>query len=228
MSIKLYGLIPRKAEQTKQEFHDYYRHPHGTMGRGITMMRGYVQNHQIPTTRLGADQERYDAIAEVWLDNEYDALHFREDPVLVKYIVDDEPILTDYERVNYFIGNSEVLISGPLQGAGLHPGDEMWSPANRPLSVKLMIFVDLDGTEDWKSEEAMEIGRKLGAFRQTRATPLESAHRDMPTFLGLHEFWWPTQTVFERSVDAAPGVLEALQKKVGRSWTTLVQAERFM
>src|SRR3546814_7907151 len=46
MSTKMYGLIPRKQGMGRDEFHDYYRHPHGTMGRNMTTMRGYVQNHQ--------------------------------------------------------------------------------------------------------------------------------------------------------------------------------------
>ena len=43
-----------------------------------------------------------------------------------------------------------------------------------------------------------------------------------------HELWWPTCTAFERAVDAAPDALEALLAKAGKSWTTLVQAERFI
>src|SRR3546814_13240624 len=70
MSTKMYGLIPRKQGMGRDEFHDYYRHPHGTMGRNMTTMRGYVQNHQIDTDRLGPGQARFDAVAEIWLDKE--------------------------------------------------------------------------------------------------------------------------------------------------------------
>src|SRR3546814_3854006 len=62
MSTKMYGLIPRKQGMGRDEFHDYYRHPHGTMGRNMTTMRGYVQNHQIDTDRLGPGQARFDAV----------------------------------------------------------------------------------------------------------------------------------------------------------------------
>lgn len=228
MTIKMYGLIPRKPGWSYDEFHDYYRHPHGTMGSTMTTMRGYVQNHQIPTDKLGPDQARYDAIAEIWLDNEYDAVHFREEPNLVKYLVEDEPKFCDFDNVSFFAGDSQVLVSGPAQNAGLHPGDELWSPARRPFSVKLMQYVEIDGNVDWAQDDDEELGRVLGAFRHTRATPVRAMHGDSPTFLGLRELWWPTRTMFERAVDAAPGALETLLGRAGKSWTTLVQAERFI
>src|SRR3546814_16268007 len=53
MSTKMYGLIPRKHGMGRDEFHDYYRHPHGTKGRNMTTMHGYVQNPQIAPNCLG-------------------------------------------------------------------------------------------------------------------------------------------------------------------------------
>jgi hypothetical protein len=228
MSIKMYGLIPRISGWSYDEFHDYYRHPHGTMGRTMTTMRGYVQNHQIDTAKLGSDQARFDAVAEIWLDNEHDAIHFREEPNLVKYLVEDEPKFCDYGRVSYFAGESQVLQSGPAQNAGLHPGDELWAPATRPLSVKLMQFVQPDGNPDWAGEDDLALGQALGAFRHTRATPLHSMHGDDPLWIGLRELWWPTRTAFEHAVDNAPAALETLLARGGPSWTMLAQAERFI
>src|SRR3546814_20497817 len=49
MSTKMYGLIPRKQGMGRDEFHDYYRHPHGTMGRNMTTMRGYVDRQSNPS-----------------------------------------------------------------------------------------------------------------------------------------------------------------------------------
>lgn len=228
MSTKMYGLIPRKPGMGREEFHDYYRHPHGTMGRNMTTMRGYVQNHQIDTDRLGPDQARFDAVAEIWLDNEADVQTFRDEPILVKYLLEDEPKFVDMPNLKFFAAESQVLVSGPRQNAGLHPGDEMWSPATRPLSVKLLHFIDEDGNPDWARPDDEALGQKLGAFRHTRATPLASVHGDAPTFLGLHELWWPTRTDFHRAVDAAPDALQELLARAGKSMTMLVQAERFI
>lgn len=228
MSIKMYGLIPRKPGMSRDEFHDYYRHPHGTMGRNMVTMRGYVQNHQIGTDRLGPDQRRFDAVAEIWMDNEKDIAKFREDPIIVRYLLEDEPKFVDMPNLQFFAADSEVLTSGPALNAGLHPGDEMWSPASRPLSVKLMLFVEPEGSPDWTRSDDEALGLRLGAFRHTRARPLASVHGDAPPFLGLQEIWWPTRTAFHRAVAAAPDALAELLARAGKSLTMLVQAERFI
>jgi len=228
MSIKMYGLIPRKPGMTYDEFHDYYRHPHGTMGSTMTTMRGYVQNHQIDTPKLGPDQARYDATAEIWLDNEFDAVHFREEPNLVKYLVEDEPKFCDFDNVTFFAGDSHVVTSGPRHNAGLHEGDELWNPARRPLSVKLLQFVEIGGNPDWAQPDDKDLGDALSAFRHTRATPVHAMHGDSPTFLGLRELWWPTRTDFHRAVDKAPDAFAELLARPGKSFTTLVQAERYI
>jgi hypothetical protein len=198
------------------------------MGRNMSTMRGYVQNHQIDTDRLGPDQRRFDAVAEIWMDNAKDIAKFREEPILVRYLLEDEPKFVDMPNLRFFAADGEVLTSGPALGAGLHPGDEMWSPANRPLSVKLLHFIEADGSPDWARDDDEALGLRLGAFRHTRAVPLAAVHGDAPTYLGLHELWWPTQTAFHRAVAAAPDALAELLARAGKSVTLLVQAERFI
>ncbi len=224
----MYGLIPRKPGMGIDEFHDYYRHPHGTMGRGMSTMRGYVQNHQIDTDRLGPDQRRFDAVAEIWLDNEKDIVAFRDEPILVKYLIEDEPKFVDMPNLRFFAAESEVLTSGPAFDSDRHPGDAMWSPANRPLSVKLLHFVETGGDPRWARDDDERLGLRLGAFRHTRAIPVRALHGDAPTYLGLHELWWPTRTAFHQAVDAAPGALAELIARAGRSTTMLAQAERYI
>lgn len=228
MNVKLFGLIPRRPDLTPQEFHDYYRHPHGTMGLNLGTLRAYVQSHQIHTDLLGPSQSQYDAVAEVWLDNEKDALEFREEPAMVKYINDDEPKFIDLPKLVFFVANQEVLTSGPVQTPGRHHGDAMWSLHKRPLSVKLLHFVLPDGNRDWAKDSDTELGIRLGAFRHVRCRPLKAVHGDTPSFIGLHELWWPTLTVFTRSVAAAPEALQTLLAQAGKSVTLLAQGERFI
>lgn len=228
MTVKMYGLIPPKPGMKIEDFHDYYRHPHGTMGRNMTTMRSYVQNHRIDTDRLETNSGGFEAVAEIWLDNEADAINFRNEAVLVKYLLEDEPKFVDMPNLRFFAGWSEVVTSGPAVGCGLHPGDEMWSPATRPLSVKLLQFVETDGNPDWAQPDDEALGHALGAFRHTRARPLKSLHGDEPSFLGLRELWWPTRAYFHQSVDRAPDVLDALLDRAGSAVTMLVQAERFI
>jgi hypothetical protein len=228
MSVKMFGLIPRHPDLTPEEFHDYYRHPHGTMGQNMTTMRGYVQSHQIHSDRLGPGQTRFEAVAEIWLDNEKDAAGFREEPILVKYLIEDEPKFVDMPNLAFLAADQEVLTSGPKQNAGLHPGDEMWSLRTRPLSVKLLHFIAPDGNPDWAQDDDVALSDRLGAFRHVRCRPLASFHGDQPSFLGLHELWWPTRTAFHRGVDAAPDAFQALFDRAGTSVTLLAQAERYI
>jgi len=228
MTVKMFGLIPPKPGMTSEEFHDYYRHPHGTIGQNMTTMRGYVQSHQIHTDLLGPGQKQYEAVAEVWLDNENDILNFRDEPVLVKYLIEDEPKFVDMEKLTFLAASEEVITSGPRINAGLHPGDEMWSLRTRPLSVKLLHFVLPDGNANWAQVGDAALGLKLGAFRHVRCRPLAMFHRDKPTFIGLHELWWPTRTAFHRAVAAEPKAFETLLAQAGKSVTLLAQAERFI
>ncbi|MFA7597451.1 MAG: EthD domain-containing protein [Novosphingobium sp.] len=227
-SYKLFGLIPRKPELTSEEFHDYYRHPHGTMGRNVTTMRAYVQSHQIHTDKLGSDQNVFEAVAEVWMDNLEDINNFRTERIIKKYILEDEPIFIDMERLEFFIGEEEVVTSGPRQEIGLHPGDELWNPANRPTSVKLLHFIRPDGNPDWASPDDKEIGLELGALRHVRCHPFRDFHGESPSFLGVQELWWPSRTVFHRAVEAKSAVFREFLERAGNSVTLLANAERWI
>src|SRR3546814_14763319 len=63
--------------------------------------------HQIDTDRLGPGQARFDAVAEIWLDNEADVRTFREEPILVKYLLEDEPKFVDMPNLKFFAADSE-------------------------------------------------------------------------------------------------------------------------
>src|SRR3546814_16203442 len=104
----------------------------------------------------------------------------------------------------------------------------MWSPATRPLSVKLLHFIDAEGNPAWARADDEALGQKLGAFRHTRATPLASVHGNEPCYLGLHELWWPKRTDFHRTVYAAPKALQELLARAGHTPTHLVQGDRLI
>jgi len=67
--IKFFGLIPRKPDISPLEFHDHYRHPHGTLGYKNRGYVGYVQSHHITTSVAPCPTSPFEAIAEVWFDN---------------------------------------------------------------------------------------------------------------------------------------------------------------
>ncbi len=226
-AVKVLALIPRRPDFTRQQFHDYYRHPHGTMGSHMTTMRRYVQSHQIDTSLLGPGQGRFDAVAELWFDNEKDATGFREHPVIIKYILEDEPKFIDMPNLQFVIADEDVLYSLPKANTGLSDGDMMWSPDNRPFSIKLLHFVATSRTTPWASDDDEALGLKIGALRHVRCWPRRSVHGDTPPYQGVRELWWPTQMAFEKGVAAAPEAFATLLGSTEGSVVMLVQAERW-
>ena len=88
--MKLIAAIPRKPGVPLQEFHDHWRHPHGTMARHIGTIRKYWQSHQLPRPLLDDRQSRYEGIAEAWMDSAADALAIAIEPVYVADVQPDE------------------------------------------------------------------------------------------------------------------------------------------
>src|SRR3546814_17510636 len=74
-SIKILATIPRRKDISEQQFHDHWRHPHGTLSKKIACLRGYVQSHRIVSPLLPATQLAYDGITELWSDSLDDALN---------------------------------------------------------------------------------------------------------------------------------------------------------
>ena len=220
-TIKLFGLGVRKDGLSPEEFHDYWRHPHGTWAMRMTSLRGYVQSHQIHSTFLGAEQSRFEMIAEIWLDNMKDLREFRQEPILVKYLIDDEPRFIDLPNSLFLATEEEVIVSDRL-GDALNPGDNLWSHTNRPVSIKLMQFA-LAGAAGSIDED---IARRLGALRYVRCLPLREFHAEDAPFAEVHELWWPTVLAFGQGVARAPDAWKALKLGVDSGVTLLAQAER--
>jgi EthD domain len=232
-SKKMFGAMARREGVTSQEFHDHYRHPHGTMGMQITTLREYVQSHQIDTPLFDESQRRFECVAELWFDKGEDLLNFRSEPTMVGYLNDDEPTFLDMKKTRMFIGEEEVLTSYP--DASLCKADTAnarWRLSVRPTSVKIIQFVTPEAEAGWCSDSDEELGRRLGVFRHVRSHPTTPAtfipsHANRPpTFIGVRELWWPTYTVFQNSVKNDPEAWKRLVVQPGMH-NMLVQAERW-
>jgi len=229
----MFGAMARKDGVSSQEFHDHYRHPHGTMGMQITTLREYVQSHQIDTPLLDESQRRFECVAELWFDRGADLLNFRAEPTMVGYLNDDEPTFLDMKRTRMFIGEEEVLTSYPDELlCRADPANAKWRLSVRPLSVKLIQFVTPEVGTGWCSDGDEDLGRRLSAFRHVRSHPTTpstfvSSHANRPpAFIGVRELWWPTYTVFQNSVKADPQAFKDLVLKPGVH-NMLAQAERW-
>lgn len=223
--VKMFAMIPRKHGVSLQEFHDHWRHPHGTIGRRISTIRKYVQSHRVPCGHLGPEQEAYDGIAEVWMDSPSDALALGTEPTYVSHAVPDEPLFIDMEKLCFFITEEDVIDSGPDHRTSLNYADSLWFDDDRAFSVKIIqLLYEAHATH---AEEDHRSGRALGAFRQVRCTPAAGAYAEAaPPLRGVRELWWPTITHFEAGVAAAPDVWQVLASTPAAA-TFLVQAERF-
>jgi len=227
-AIKLFGLGVRRRDMSPEDFHDYWRHPHGTWGRQMSILRGYVQSHQIHTDLLGPEQSQRECVAEMWLDNEHDLRGFQQDPIYARYLHDDAEKFVDYSQAIYFPTQEEVLVSGPSQTAAANPADDMWSLSTRPFSVKLLHFIGADAGASWASADDEQLGRALGALRHVRCHCYRMAGDSAPPFRGVQELWWPTHRAFRTGVAAAPQAFRRLLANAGASLTLLAQAERFL
>jgi hypothetical protein len=216
-----------------QEFHDHYRHPHGTMGMQITTLREYVQSHQIDTPLLDESQRRFECVAELWFDRGADLLNFRTEPTMVGYLNDDELKFLDMKKTRLFIGEEEVLTSYPDETlCKADPANARWRLSVRPVSVKLIQFVTPEAGAGWCSDGDEELGRRLGVFRHVRchsttpATFVPARAGRPPDFIGVRELWWPTYTVFQDSVTAESEAWKSLIARPGVH-NMLAQAERW-
>jgi uncharacterized protein (TIGR02118 family) len=225
--IKLFGLGVRRPGLSPEDFHDHWRHPHGTWARMMTTLRGYVQSHQIHSELLSADQSRYEMIAEMWVDNLKDLREFRQEPILVKHLVPDEENFLDLANSVFFATEEEVVIAC-AQGEERGPGDELWSESVRPISIKLLQFVGqgCQSDEEWSIDQALACS--IGAVRYVRCRPLQAFYESDPPFAGVHELWWPTLRAFQRGVVNAPDAWTSLRATRASSITVLVQAERLL
>jgi hypothetical protein len=226
--IQFFALIPRIEGVSSQEFHDHWRHPHGTMGRMIPTLRSYVQAHQIHIDLLGSDQAQFEGIAESTFDTVKDAMEFGEEPYYKKYIQPDEPNFVDVPRLEWLNTEEEVLVPRARIQDGASYADALWLHLDLPLSIQLLQFIRRDGNPQWAGNDDIELGRRIGALRHVRNYPSKEIHGDKPPYLGVRQLWWPTLSAFEAGVRNDRDAFNQIVKKTGSAVTLLAQAERFL
>lgn len=227
--LKMFGVIPRKPGISKQYFHDHYRHPHGTMGRRISFMRAYTQSHQFDSDLLGEEQSRFEACAEVWMDNSYAALNFGTEPNYTEHVLPDEPLFVDLDKLEWCFSFEEVIFGGvDWNDSEAGYGDKLFRLDTRPMSVKLLQFVISNAERNWDGEDDVELGRKIGALRHVRCRPSPEVHPDGAFCIGVRELYWPTRLDMEEGIAKAPEAWEELLKRPGESVQFFATAERFM
>lgn len=225
--VKMFGAIPRLASVSPQQFHDHYRHPHGTLGRRISLMRSYFQSHHVHSDLLDDTQTRFEACAEVGIDSVEDAARFGQDPVYLADVKDDEPNFVDLDRLEWIFVEENILKSGPDMAAETDKGRKFWRLDNRPTSFKLLQFVIADGDRPWARADDAELGEALGVLRHVRSWPNAALHPDGAFAIGVRELWWGSQTEMERRVAARPDAWAALVQRPASHISFCAVSERF-
>lgn len=223
MTVRFFGLIPRKPDISSEEFHDHYRYPHGALGLGLTAMRKYVQSHHIDSELLGPDQRRFEAIAEGWYDSPEDGLGLATNPHYVAHLLPDEPLFVDLENLKWlYTDEVDVYEKPPLVEA-----EKWWDYESAPTSIKLIQFLDSQDAQEQKDTVLGHV-KALGAFRFVRSEPNSKVYEsEDPAYAAVHEFWWPTHWDLKSAVDAHPNVWTELTAIEGSSVALIARAERF-
>ena len=224
--IKFFGLIARKPDITELEFHDHYRHPHGTLGYKNRGYVGYVQSHMIATNVDPCPTSIFEAVAEVWFDNLHTALGLADDPNYLQYLKDDELAFVDLTRLKWLY-TDETLLRLPIDPANppAH-ADMVWLITTAPTTMKVLQFINGADPIDEATQAALAV--RLGALRSTRCVPTPEVYvTDEPAFGAVREFWWPTESMFLDGVHADPEAWKALLALPAGSESLIAKAERF-
>src|SRR3546814_12219185 len=90
-SIKILATIPRRKDISEQQFHDPWRHPHGTLSKKIACPRRYVQSHPIVSPLLPDPQLASAGITDLLYDTLAVALNIGTDPAHRNYTTPTTP-----------------------------------------------------------------------------------------------------------------------------------------
>jgi hypothetical protein len=195
------------------------------MGARISTLRGYFQNHHVPCDELPHCQNTYEAIAEVWIDNLHDLFNFRDEPLIKKYILDDEKNFIDVERMKFLVAREDILVSGPDLRYATDPGLMMWSLNSRPTSIKVMHFSR--ESRIGKREREIALSESLNAVRHVISHPAEDYHQGNSDYAFCREVWWPTLTDFNSAIRESRPAFDELFDIQDGDFAILVQSERW-
>lgn len=235
---KIFGFIPPAPGIDIQEFHDHYRHPHGTFGLRITSIQNYVQSHRFDSGLVPREDETFGAVAEIWMDNEDDIAGFADDPVQKECILPDEKYFIDMDHLVILVTEEDVVVSGPKPSSSGHGGaDATWTPAQRPTSIKIMqLFADDAAFDDASRDDVGQI-TQLGALRYVRCRSIKHHRAHAPgraagedaiadRYVAVRELWWPTLWDMKTNLLREPDLATSLFDRSG-TVNLVVQAERF-
>ena len=223
MSVRFFGLIPRLPSLSRAEFHDHYRHPHGTHGLHNPGIQSYVQSHRLDTEFLGADQQRYDAIAEVTFLTVAEGLGLATAENYLTYLKDDEDYFVDLPNLKWLYTKDTIN----ERRASRSVAEERWNSQRVPTSIKLLQFLDENDGES--SVDESDLAFSLGAIHFIRSSPIAEVYAETPpAYAAVRELWWPTLHEAHQGIREKYDSWKALTELSGDSVSLIARAERFL
>lgn len=225
MSVRFYGVIPRLSTISPEEFHDHYRHPHGTHGLRNPGVLVYVQSHQFDTDLLGDEQRVYEAVAEVIFDSVESGLGLATAENYLTHLLPDEPYFIDLPGLRWLYTDEETVV----EKTPADVAEERWSPEAAPFTVKLLQFLSEDDANSTDGASDAERALAVGALRFIRSVPTPEVYtEDVPAYAAVRELWWPTRWDMEQGARSAPEAWSKLIALGEGSVSLVAQAERFI
>jgi EthD domain len=195
--VKTFAALPRRPDISERQFHDHWRHPHGSMGLTIPLALHYVQSHRIQTPLLSETQKSFDGIVEIWMRDLATAAAMPTHPEYLRVLREDEPRFIDMTRFQ-FLSTRQVLYQD-LAAASANEADRAWSEQAKPITIKLLQFIPPERVSSNQPAVA-ELAKALGAYQFAVCSPIAEIHGENPPFGEVREFWWPTLSIFEAAV----------------------------
>jgi uncharacterized protein (TIGR02118 family) len=132
--VKVFALLPRRADVTEDYFHEHWAGPHGELALRITTINRYVQSHRVAPGVSSLSPAPYDGIAEVWFVDLATAAGMADDPNYANYAHLDEPNFIDTEHLAFVMTSEHVVRAGnPTDpGRGRDQGRAAAAPDARP------------------------------------------------------------------------------------------------
>lgn len=190
--IKLYGLLPKRADLTEDQFHHHWGTLHAALGARIGAMRHYVQNHRIPIHATGTRTAVWDGVAECWFDS-IEAADIGAVPDYTDNAGRDDPTFLDMDRLA-FMALEEVERIGA--------GGRGWTRADPAPGANVLWFVRKNTGVDVADFRAfmVEHARRMSTVdpppaRYTHGVPVGAA--DEPLYDGVEELSWTGCSLLE-------------------------------